>query len=266
MHNVLNQLRYIVFSYRNMINLTSGLSELSLALADLDWVRAEYIVQSKPHQASQWVVRHGLFEGVRDAHCLPLHESCITSAPASTVKAILCANLSAARTRETAYRRLPLHCVCRRRESTNDCSDIVRDLINAYPAGCLVPDDLGRLPIHYALSNGAPAHVIHMLLSANPKAARGVDNRGWTPLHVACSAGASLSVIQALLQECPEAVVLHTKKGSIPIQCLPNNMSDRHKAKQLLKEARIEFDSNFVSPMNENRKTLLHDNHDVVLV
>ena len=253
------------FFIKIMINLTAGHSELSLALADLDWVRAEAIVQSKPQQASQWVVRHGFFEGVKDAHCLPLHEACVTTAPASTVNAILCANLAAAKTRETSYRRLPLHCACRRRDSLAD-AEIVRNLINAYPAGCLVPDDLGRLPVHYALSNGAPPHIIHMLIQANPKAARGVDNRGWTPLHVACSAGASVSVISALLHECPEAVVLHTKKGSTPIQCLPNTMPDRHRVKQLLKEARIEFDSSFISPLNENRKTLLQDNHDVVLV
>lgn len=268
--------------FTEMINLIARNSELSLALANNDWVRAELIVQEKPQEACQWVVRHGLFEGVRDAHCLPLHEICCIvscTVPSSTINAILCANLDAAKTRETAYRRLPLHCICRRsilssidkNHSTSICelSNVMRNIINAYPAGCLVPDDLGRLPLHYALSNNAPDEIIHLLLSANPKAARGVDNRGWTPLHVACSTvGTSINVIVSLLQECPEAVVLHTKKGSTPIQCVSSqyNAHDRMKIKQVLKNARREFDLNFRCPLNENRKTLLHDNHDVVLV
>lgn len=249
-----------------MLNpLQTGPSELSVALTSLNWAQAEAVVKAHPQQASQWSMRQGFFEGVRNSHCLPLHEACVLAdCPVSTVKAILCANLAACRTRESSYRRLPLHCACRRRPALD--IQVLKALLQAYAPACLVPDDLGRLPLHYALSNGASQSVVQLLLQTHPQAAQGVDNRGWTPLHVACSTGASLSIIQSLIQLYPEAVILHTKKGSTPVNCLPKDVPDRQKIKQLIKNAREEFDKTFVDPLNTNRKTLLEDNHDVLLV
>ena len=108
--------------------------------------------------------------------------------------------------------------------------------------------------------------LVDPFISANPKAAHGVDNRGWTPLHVACSHGTTTPVILELLSICPAAVVLHTKKGSTPLQCLNKNITDYSRIKQILKDARIEFDRNFRCPLSVYRKTLLEDNNDVVLV
>lgn len=234
-----------------------------MALANLDWKRATALAEGKgaPAQAAVWTKRTGFFEGVKSSHCLALHEACVTTAPACTVRAILHAHPDAARTKETSYARLPLHCACRRAWAD---PEVIGILIAAHKAGCLVPDDLGRLPIYYALNSGASSTIIHLLLSAQPESARGVDLSGWTPLHVACAVG-STGAIRALLQIYPEAAILRTDKGSTPAMCLSKTMADRQEMKDRLKEARVQFDATFVNPLVA-RKTLLAENHDAVLV
>lgn len=237
-------------------------SELSLALANLDWKKATALARGVPAQAAIWTKRPGFFEGVKNSHCLALHEACITTAPASTVKAILNAHPDAARTKETSYSRLPLHCSCRRVRAD---PAVIGLLLAAHKAACLIPDDLGRLPIHYALSNGADPQVIQLLLKAQPESARGVDLNSWTPLHVACAVGSSISEIRALLQVYPEAAIMRTDKGSTPAKCVRKMAANRQEIKDLLKEARQQFDATFVNPL-ATRKPLLADNHDAVLV
>jgi ankyrin repeat protein len=237
-------------------------SDLSLAIANLDWTRATALAKGVPAQAAIWTKRAGFFEGVKHARCLPLHEACVTTAPTATVQAILNANPTAARTKETSYSRLPLHCACRR---ANADPSVIRLLLGAHKAACLVPDELGRLPLHYALSNAADSAVIHLLLSAQPESARGVDAGGWTPLHVACAEGAPIGVIMALLHQYQEACIMRTDKGSTPAKCLSKTAANRQEIKDMLREARLQFDATFVNPL-ATRKTLLADNHDAVLV
>lgn len=226
-------------------------SDLSLALVDGDWNRATSIARGVPAQAAMWTHRVGFFEGVKNAHCLPLHEACMTTAPLQTVEAIVMAYRDAVRTAESSYSRLPLHCACRRAKAD---PAIIKLLLQFHKAACLVPDDLGRLPLHYALSNGADSAVIHLLLTAGPAACKAQDNAGWTPLHVACAAGCKVGIFMALLHEYPEASVLRTDKGSPPIKCLAKSAaSDRDEIKEMLKSAQREFDRTFVNPLKRNR-------------
>lgn len=222
-------------------------SDLSLALADLDWRRATVLAKGVPAQASQWTQRVGFFEGVKNAYCLPLHEACMTTAPLPVVEAILLANRDAARTAESSYSRLPLHCACRRAKAD---PAVIKLLLQFHKVACLVPDDLGRLPLHYALSNGAEPAVIHLLLTSGPDACQAQDHSGWTPLHVACAAGCKAGIIMALLHEYPAACVFRTDKGSPPIKCLAKTAAaDRDEIKQMLKSAQREFDRTFVNPL-----------------
>jgi ankyrin repeat protein len=128
-------------------------------------------------------------------------------------------------------------------------------LLEAYPHAALVPDSLGRLPLHYALSNGADPRIVHALLTRAPDACRGVDGKGWTPLHVACSVGAGCGVIQALVEANPDAVVFRTSKGSTAASLLPPGCPDRAGIKDMLKRARIDFDRAFVNPLLSEAKT-----------
>src|SRR3569832_1435893 len=146
---------------------------------------------------------------------------------------------------ESAYKRLPLHSACRR----NANPVVVQLLLDAYPHATLVPDNLGRLPLHYALSNGADPLIVNLLLDRGPNACQGVDSRGWTPLHVACSVGASMPVIQRLMELYPEAVIFRTDKGSSPAALLAKDCVNRADVKEMLRQARMDFDRVFVNPL-----------------
>lgn len=247
---------------KKMTSAWTGRSDLSVAITTENWTKATALARGVPAQASVWSKRTGVFEGVKPSHCLPLHEACVSGAPASVVMAILKAYPESARCKESSYGRLPLHCTCRKARAD---PQVVRMLIAANPSAVLVPDNLGRLPIHYALSNsGKDSLVIHALLSSNKASARGVDNAGWTPLHVACASGCSVGVIIALLEQFPEACIMRTnERGCTPSQCLKRNTPDRLRIKHVLKDAQKKFDASFVSP---STPVLLQEDHGVMIV
>lgn len=239
----------------------STTNELSLAIANLDWSKTEILAKEEPSLATLWNKRSGLFEGVKKSHCVAIHEACTSTAPASIVQVILEAHPSGARTKESSYARLPLHCACKR---ANADPLVIAVLVKAHKNACLVPDSLGRLPLHYALSNGTDATIIYLLLRSHPDSAKGVDLYGWTPLHVACSTG-NKGAIAALLQIYPEATFARTDKGSTPLLCLSKTVEDRSEVKQMLKSARKQFDSSFNNPM-KTQKIPLISGTDVFLV
>jgi ankyrin repeat protein len=108
-------------------------------------------------------------------------------------------------------------------------------LLEHYPAGSLIPDSLGRLPLHYVLSNGANDEIVNMILGKTPTAARANDRKGWIPLHVACSVGASTRVIESLLKAYPEATLIKTNKGSSAESCMDTHEgTNKNEVYQLL--------------------------------
>lgn len=232
---------------------------LSVAIASFNWPKAEILAKEEPSLAAMWNKRLGLFDGVKNAHCVAIHEACISTAPASTVQAILEAHPDGIRTKESSYSRLPLHCACKRASAD---PSVVAILINAHKSACLVPDSMGRLPLHYALSNGADATIIYMLLSSQPDAAKGVDLSGWSPLHVACSVGNKRAII-SLLEIYPEATFARTDNGSTPLLCLSKTMQNRDEVKQLLKATRQQYDTTFANPLKTTRISLVSDTESV---
>ena len=236
-------------------------NELSIAIDNLDWPKAEILAKEFPSLASSWSKRSGVFEGVKKSHCLAIHEACLSTAPASIIQAIHEAHPNGVRTKESSFSRLPLHCACKR---TSSDPLVIAVLIHAHKNACLIPDSMGRLPLHYALSNGADTTIIYLLLSSHPDSAKGVDLYGWSPLHVACSVGNKPAII-ALLQIYPEATITRTNKGSTPLSCLSKTMEDRCEVKQLLKAARQQFDSTFANPLTAPR-ILLHSDTETFLV
>jgi ankyrin repeat protein len=186
-----------------------------------------------------------MFEGTQHSQCLPLHEACVTvDVPLYVVTAIVRANPAAAQQAESSYGRLPLHCACRRSKAD---PAVVKLLLQHHDRACIEPDALGRLPLHYALSNGACGAVLHLLLTSHPEAARGVDQNGWTPLHVACQVGSSTGIVTVLLHEYPESCVLRTSRGSTPLQCLASNGNKhRDEVREMILEARRKVNASFV--------------------
>jgi hypothetical protein len=195
-------------------------SELSQAITSDKWDRVIQICNSSPSSAKTWTTRQGLFEGIKDANVLPIHEALVAGAPYEVIEALLFAYPDSVFSKESSYKRLPLHCACRK----NAIIEVVELLMKHYGDAALTADNLGRLPskyttivlsyivlccrellyrmldgtvlipskthgfsffnsftVHYALSNGAVDQVIDTILNFQPSSARGFDKRGWTP-------------------------------------------------------------------------------------
>jgi len=238
-------------------------SPLSMALMEYEWAKASTLVQRQPSLAKTWQQRLGFFEGKTASNVLPLHEASNGLAPCELVKSILDAYPNAVDCRESAYKRLPLHCACRK----NANPQVVQLLLEADSSkAALVADKLGRLPIHYALSNGADPQILQLLLKHAPDSSKGVDNRGWTPLHVAVSVGASSEIVAKLVELHPEAVVVRTNRGSSAESLVPPSAPHQSQLKQLLQEARQQFDDNYVDPLVEYERCRRPSFEDMVLV
>mmetsp|Transcript_73548 Transcript_73548/g.110936 ORF Transcript_73548/g.110936 Transcript_73548/m.110936 type:complete len:233 (+) Transcript_73548:78-776(+) len=213
--------------------------ELSLAITSDQWNNVVQICNARPTAARAWGTRHGLFEGIKDSNVLPIHEALVAGAPFDAIQSLLYAYPDSVYCKESSYKRLPLHCACRK----NAILPVVELLLKQYADASLTADNLGRLPLHYALSNGANDQVIELLLKYKPNSARGFDRRGWTPLHVACGVGASTNVIKKILECYPEAVLMRTTKGSTAKQCLNlTTAPNKDEVKKLLRKcfSRIE--------------------------
>jgi hypothetical protein len=152
-------------------------SELSQAITSEKWERVIQICDVKPGAAKTWTTRQGLFEGIKDANVLPIHEALVAGAPYPSIEALVRAYPDSVFCKESSYQRLPLHCACRK----NAIQPVVEFLLKQFADAALTADNLGRLPLHYALSNGANDDVIDVLLKYKPNSARGFDKRGWTP-------------------------------------------------------------------------------------
>mgnify|MGYP006204156521 CR=1 FL=1 len=121
---------------------------------------------------------------------------------------------------------------------------VVRLLLEACAKGSVEPDALGRLPLHYALSNGAQDDVVQLLLDTTPNAARGTDRRGWLPLHVACSVGASTKVIVMILQAYPEGAITLTNKGTSAERTMDaHTAQNKEEVRRIIKQYKSQVNS-----------------------
>lgn len=117
-------------------------SELSSAITSEQWERVVQICNTQPTAAKTWTIRHGLFEGIKDASVLPIHEALVAGAPFQIIEALLFAYPDSVFCKESSYQRLPLHCACRK----NAMLDVVDLLLQKYADAALTADSLGRLP------------------------------------------------------------------------------------------------------------------------
>ena len=117
-------------------------SELSNAITSEQWERVVQMCQTQPTSAKSWTTRHGLFEGIKDANVLPIHEALVAGAPYPIIEALLFAYPDSVYCKESSYQRLPLHCACRK----NAQIDVVDLLLTKYADAALTADSLGRLP------------------------------------------------------------------------------------------------------------------------
>ena len=101
----------------------------------------------------------------------------------------------------------------------------MQTLVDHYPDASIEQDIIGRVPLHYALSNGASFEIVTLLLGAARNVAGRdgyrilcsvADFNGWLPIHVACFMGASPEVLQLIVEAYPDGVDVKTKKASTP--------------------------------------------------
>ena len=116
--------------------------ELSSAITSDQWERVLSLCSSKPDTAKSWTVRQGLFEGIKDSNVLPIHEALVAGAPYAIIAALLTAYPESVYCKESSYKRLPLHCACRK----NAQLQVVEILLKSYADAALIADSLGRLP------------------------------------------------------------------------------------------------------------------------
>lgn len=95
--------------------------------------------------------------------------------------------------------------------------EVVETLIEASPesVGIKVQPG-GALPLHTACTWHASPSVVNVLLEAEPAACQVPDELGNVPLHSACFSGATAPVVDALLATYPKATLTRNHQGSLP--------------------------------------------------
>ena len=88
-------------------------------------------------------------------------------------------------------------------------------LVNQYPQATRVPNDKGKIPLHYAAREGR-TEMVHLLLRADPTTASIRSKKDKLALHFACGEG-HLEVVRALLSADPNGASLPSKKGKLPL-------------------------------------------------
>ena len=95
-----------------------------------------------------------------------------------------------------AWKMLPIHSVCYPiiTQGSKDgdiirCGirgpvEIVKKLIEIYPDGATVQDDLGMLPLHHVCRNGGNIHAITTILDAYEEGINARDKKGRTPIEL----------------------------------------------------------------------------------
>mmetsp|Transcript_7697 Transcript_7697/g.11056 ORF Transcript_7697/g.11056 Transcript_7697/m.11056 type:complete len:237 (+) Transcript_7697:25-735(+) len=218
-----------------------GSKELSSSITSENWQRTIDLCSESPKAARSWSVREGFFEGAKPADVLPIHEACANGAPIEVIQALIGAFEEGVRLPESAYNRLPLHIACRK----NANIDVIRVLMATNSKAALEADNLGRLPLHYALSNGIQDDAIDILMGES-NAARGIDKRGWIPLHVACQTGSSTRIVKTLLAAYPEGIFERTNKGTDAFECISHAVApNKLEVAQLLQVAKVEWERNW---------------------
>ena len=78
-------------------------------------------------------------------------------------------------------------------------------------------DSMGRLPLHYAISNHRSSALISEFISRYPRTVFAADGLGWSPLHVAAFKCSPISVIELILFQSIEVTTLTTLRGRTPL-------------------------------------------------
>ena len=100
---------------------------------------------------------------------------------------------------------LPLHYACGANHNGiighRQSYDVIKALLEAYPATAEVKDRDNMTPLHFALWEGYSSEIVKMLFDSYPAAAEAKDSNNKTPLHWALEKRASEIVMMLLKLE-----------------------------------------------------------------
>jgi hypothetical protein len=111
---------------------------------------------------------------------------------------------------------LPLHHAC----ANGAVPEVMKLLIDAYPAGKLQPDNQARTPLHfYATRNTdhVPCMTANAAMLADSGAAAMADRGGMLPFHYACAYGTQPAVLAVLADAYPPCVAARESHGRTPM-------------------------------------------------
>ena len=102
--------------------------------------------------------------------------------------------------------------------------ELIRVLLELYPDGVKVKNNIGELPLHTACEKNAPIDVIKLLIDLYPD---GVKEKniydGSLPLHTACQNNAPIDVIQFLYDKYKEGASITDSYGKVPAHYLSSD-------------------------------------------
>jgi len=184
------------------------------SIEDQNWDQLKIEIQKDENVVRKSMVVSGFLGSEVDCMVTTMHQACSNNPPVSIVEALHEIDPRLLLTRDSAYKRLPLHVSL----IASASEEVILKLIALVPTAAQGQDILGRLPLHYACNHGVDIQVVEHLVDAYPHAVMMVDENGWLPLHVACRFGMSLEVIQLLLNKFPISIQMTTSKGTTPLR------------------------------------------------
>ena len=145
-------------------------------------------------------------DGIRrrdNNEALPLHVACRRGAPVEILRPLL-QLYPAALQRTDAIGDLPLHAACR---SAEPSLKEIRFLVELDLPAVRMPNIVGALPLHLLCGSRPPAEVVQYLVRSFEGSLSIRTPSGDLPFMVACKTSASESVLQVLLTTYPDALV-----------------------------------------------------------
>ncbi len=200
-------------------HLRSGASVFALHawIKRKDWAAARQFFKSPPSDREKLI---NAIHYKNDDGETPLHIACRKKAPIDIVKALT--RLGGKRTVllcNTYGHSNALH----HASHFNASADVIEHLIKVGGVDAVrKPDDIGNLPIHWALSKRAPNKVIKQLIEMGGFDTVTMPNRiGWTAMHTACYFDANTDIISYLVGiSGPQSVRVLDKKYRTPIDLI----------------------------------------------